>query len=209
MARRNQTVRCKHHMIYIFAQANFNGHEATRRYLQLYPNRRQPNHKLFRNIYNRLGETGSFRPKSNHGTPKTVKNHILMTSTFTRRRVFNWRNNHLRDSENPQTHEFKVNIWYGVICNFTIGPFEEPPNLTGPQYLNFLRHHSNELLEDVPLVLRENMWFVHDRAPPQHFALPVRQYLHEYFPHRWIGRGRRRQFSSGVEIDNTRSRAYI
>ncbi|KAJ8935670.1 hypothetical protein NQ318_012832 [Aromia moschata] len=32
----------------------------------------QPNHKLFRNIYNRLGETGSFRPKSNHGTSKTI-----------------------------------------------------------------------------------------------------------------------------------------
>ncbi|KAJ8944290.1 hypothetical protein NQ318_009668 [Aromia moschata] len=51
-------------MICIFAQANFNGHEAAPKYLQLYPRRRQPNHKLFRNLYNRLGETGSFRSKS-------------------------------------------------------------------------------------------------------------------------------------------------
>ncbi|KAJ8937033.1 hypothetical protein NQ318_010673 [Aromia moschata] len=29
---------------------------------------------------------------------------------------------------------------------------------------------------------------MHDGAPP-HFALPVRQYLHEHFRHRWIGRG--------------------
>ncbi|KAJ8945327.1 hypothetical protein NQ318_009722 [Aromia moschata] len=52
--------------------ANFNGHEAVQRYLQLYPNKRQPNHKLFRNLYNRLGETGSIRPKCNHGTPKNI-----------------------------------------------------------------------------------------------------------------------------------------
>ncbi|KAJ8943655.1 hypothetical protein NQ318_005657 [Aromia moschata] len=32
----------------------FNGHETAQRYLQLYPNRRQSNHKLFRNLYNRL-----------------------------------------------------------------------------------------------------------------------------------------------------------
>ncbi|KAJ8957246.1 hypothetical protein NQ318_007810 [Aromia moschata] len=34
--------------------------------------RRQPNLKLFRNLYNRLGQTGSFGPKNNHGTPKTI-----------------------------------------------------------------------------------------------------------------------------------------
>ncbi|KAJ8940283.1 hypothetical protein NQ318_007654, partial [Aromia moschata] len=28
--------------------------------------------KLLRNLYNRLGETGSFPPKSNHSTPKTI-----------------------------------------------------------------------------------------------------------------------------------------
>ncbi|KAJ8945909.1 hypothetical protein NQ318_002916 [Aromia moschata] len=37
-----------------------------------YPNRRQPNHKFCRNLYYRLGGTGSFPPKSNHGTPKTI-----------------------------------------------------------------------------------------------------------------------------------------
>ncbi|KAJ8945848.1 hypothetical protein NQ318_009589 [Aromia moschata] len=37
-----------------------------------YLNRRQSNHKLFRIFYNRLGETGSFQPKSKPGTPKTI-----------------------------------------------------------------------------------------------------------------------------------------
>ncbi|KAJ8962739.1 hypothetical protein NQ318_001137 [Aromia moschata] len=106
--------------------------------------------------------------------------------------VFNCRNNHLWDSENLHAvkerhfqHEFKVNISCGVISNFVTGPFELPPNLTGPRYLNFPQHNLNELLKDVPLALRENM---HDGVPP-HVALPVRQYLHEHFPHRWIGRG--------------------
>ncbi|XP_023310007.1 uncharacterized protein LOC111691430 [Anoplophora glabripennis] len=190
-------------MICVFAQANFNGHAAARRYEHMYPNRLQPNYKLFRNLYNRLGESGSFRPKSNHGTPKSITvdeeeeilirvsensgmstrrlsaatgvsqssicrilkkemlhpyhytpvqqllpqdlparlqfaqfvqnmqmenpdflNRILFTdeATFTRRGVFNWKNNHLWDSENPHAvkekhfqHEFKVNIWCGLI----------------------------------------------------------------------------------------------
>ncbi|KAJ8938969.1 hypothetical protein NQ318_005210 [Aromia moschata] len=59
------------YMICNFAQAN-NGHEAARRYLQVLPKKKQPNHKLCRNLYNHLGETGSFPSKSNYGTPKTI-----------------------------------------------------------------------------------------------------------------------------------------
>lgn len=263
-------------MICVFAQTNFSGLAAARRYLQLYPNRRQPNHKLFRNLYNRLGETGSFRTQRHNSATKTISveqeeevlvrisenpdmstrrlraatgirqpsiwrilhkeklhpyhftpvqnllpqdlparlrfaqflhdkqnadrnflDKILFTdeATFTRRGVFNRRNNHLWDSENPHAirerhfqHEFKINIWCGVISDFFIGPFELPPNLNGPLYLNFLEQNLNELLEDVPLDLRQNMWFLQDGATP-HFFLPVREYLNDNFPHRWIGRG--------------------
>lgn len=263
-------------MVCVFAQTDFNGLAASRRYLELYPNRRQPNHKLFRNLYNRLGETGCFRPKRHNGALKTISveqeeevlvrvtenqgvstrrlsaatgisqtsinrilrkeklypyhftpvqnllpqdpaarlrfsqflqtkqnedrnflDKILFTdeATFTRRGVFNWRNNHLWDSENPHAirerhfqHEFKINIWCGMISDFFIGPFVLPPNLNGQLYLDFLEQNLNELLEDVPLELRQNMWFMHDGAPP-HFALPVRDYLNEQFPHRWFGRG--------------------
>ncbi|KZC07933.1 hypothetical protein WN55_10079 [Dufourea novaeangliae] len=37
----------------------------------------------------------------------------------------------------------------------------------------------NTLLEDVPLPIRRNMWFMHDGAPPHYFA--VREHLNEYF----------------------------
>lgn len=33
-------------------------------YLTLFPNRKQSNHKTFRSLYGRLGETGSFHPKN-------------------------------------------------------------------------------------------------------------------------------------------------
>lgn len=263
-------------MICVFAQENFNGLASARRYLELYPNRRQPNHKLFRNLYNRLGETGSFRPKCENSAPKSIsveqedevlvrvtenpgistrrlstatrisqsaiwrilkkeklypfhlnpvqnllpqdpparlrfanflqeqitndptfleKNLFTDEATFTRRGVFNWHNNHLWDYENPHgvkartfQHEFKVNVWCGVIGNFLIGPFELPSNLNNQLYLNFLQQNLPGLLEEVPLYLRRDMWFLHDGAPP-HFSRPVRAYLDAVFPNHWIGRG--------------------
>ncbi|KAJ8959825.1 hypothetical protein NQ318_011558 [Aromia moschata] len=45
-----------------------------------------------------------------------------------------------------------------------------------------------DLFDDLPLNLRNQMYFMHDGAPP-HFARIVREYLHEQFPGRWIGRG--------------------
>ena len=64
-----------------------------------------------------------------------------------------------------------MNIWCGVIPGYFSGPFELPSNLNGPIYLNFLEEHFNELLEDVPLVIRQNMWFMQDEAQPQYSLL--------------------------------------
>ncbi|KAJ8945162.1 hypothetical protein NQ318_001627 [Aromia moschata] len=46
----------------------------------------------------------------------------------------------------------------------------------------------SDLFDDLPLNLRNQMYFMHDGAPP-HFARIVREYLNEQFPGRWIGRG--------------------
>jgi predicted metalloprotease len=59
-------------MVCVYAQEEFCGRAAARRYMEFYPNRRQPNHKLFQNLYDRMGETGSFRPKRVSGRPKVV-----------------------------------------------------------------------------------------------------------------------------------------
>ena len=44
------------------------------------------------------------------------------------------------------------------------------------------------MLENVPLQVRQRLWFQHGGAPA-HFALNVREYLNNVFPNRWIGRG--------------------
>jgi hypothetical protein len=264
-------------MVCVYAQENFNGSSSHRRYLEMYPNRRQPDRKLFKSLYDRLGETGTFRPKRDSvGRPKSIAidqeeeilvrvaenpeissrrmalstgvskssvlrifhreklhpyhftpvqnllaadfparlqfarffqaqqnaeqiflNKILFTdeATFTRRGVFNFRNKHTWDTENPFLvterhfqHEFKINIWCGIVGNYVLGPCELPPNLNGASYLNFLRYQMVDLFDDVSLNFRQNMYFMQDGAPA-HFSLEVRNYLDNNFPGRWIGRG--------------------
>jgi len=44
-----------------------------------------------------------------------------------------------------------------------------------------------ELLENVPLAIRRNMWYMHD-GPLAHFSVNVRRWLkNNNFPKRWIG----------------------
>lgn len=122
---------------------------------------------------------------------------ILFTdeSCFTRRGMTNLHNEHIYADENPHAikgrhyqREFKINVWVGIIGNFMVGPFRLPDRLDGASYLRFLQEILPELLEDLPLNLRLNMFFMHDGAPP-HFARAVREYLNEQFAGRWIGRG--------------------
>ena len=54
-------------------------------------------------------------------------------------------------------------------------------------YIIFIRDILPEMLENVPLQVRQWLWFPHDGAPA-HFALDVREYLNNVFSNRWIGR---------------------
>ncbi|GBP60453.1 hypothetical protein EVAR_37489_1 [Eumeta japonica] len=54
-------------------------------------------------------------------------------------------------------------------------------------YLNFLQNDLPELLEDVPLSDVQNMWFK-NYGCPAHYIRPIREYLNEEYPERWIGR---------------------
>lgn len=263
-------------MICVYAQENYNGRAAVRRYAELYPNRMVPNRRIFQRLFTQLGETGSFYVKNRGGRPKTIPveqedeilvrvaenpristrrlqnitnvgkstisrilrreklypyhftpvqnllpndsaarlefsqfllgkqnddnmflNKILFTdeATFTRRGVFNWRNNHYYSIDNPHVtkerhfqHEFSVNVWCGIIGDNLIGPFELPQRLNGQEYLHFLETDLPDLLDEIPLDLRADMWFMQDGAPP-HFPIAVRNHLNGVFPHRWIGRG--------------------
>lgn len=124
-------------------------------------------------------------------------NTILFTdeACFTRRGVTNFHNEHVYAVENPHAikinhfqHEFKLNVWIGIIGNFIVGPVILPQRLTGNIYLQFLQNTLPDLLDDLPIQLRINMWYMHDGAPP-HFSVNVRNYLNQVYPNKWIGRG--------------------
>lgn len=122
---------------------------------------------------------------------------ILFTdeATFTREGIFNAHNLHVWSEENPYAirqqryqQRFSINVWAGIVNDFFIGPYLLPTRLNGESYGIFLEQVLPELLQDVPIVIRNRMWFQHDGAPA-HFSTDVRTYLDATFGARWIGRG--------------------
>lgn len=123
--------------------------------------------------------------------------YVLFTdeAVFTKEGIFNSHNSHVWAEENPHgvhirgyQHRFSVNMWAGIVGERLIGPIMLPPRLTGTNYLDFLRNVLPELFHDLPLNVRQNLWFQHDGAPA-HFSLLVREHLNENFRGCWIGRG--------------------
>ncbi|XP_066582721.1 uncharacterized protein [Prorops nasuta] len=90
---------------------------------------------------------------------------------FDKNGVINMRNDHHWAESNPH-----------------IGPCILPSRLTGDIYAEFLENQLPDLLEDVPLEIRQKMWFQHDGAAP-HNAATAKGVLHRKFPGKWIGRG--------------------
>ena len=122
-------------------------------------------------------------------------NYFTDEASFTRDGINNSRNSHTWSHDNP--HEtsvtkfqriFSVNVWCGLLDNKLIGPFVFDNNLTGNTYEVFLRNELPGFLEDIPLMIRSQMYFQHDGAPP-HYIRHVGEYLNESFPTRWLGRG--------------------
>ena len=111
--------------------------------------------------------------------------HMLFTDDayFTHDRYFNSRNSHIWDYENPhaiavRNHQqrFAVNMWAGIVGIHLLGPVILPARLTGAAYLQFLQTALPDLLDNVPLAVRSNLWFQHDGAPA-HFSIDARAQL--------------------------------
>lgn len=81
----------------------------------------------------------------------------------------------------------KVNVWAGIRNGTIIGPFRIDGNLNGPNYLDMLRNTIIPALQQATGENFNNIQFQQDGAPP-HWTVPVREYLNEVFPNRWIGR---------------------
>lgn len=122
---------------------------------------------------------------------------ILFTdeACFTRRGVTNLHNQHEYADVNPHSvaprhfqHEFKINVWIGIIDRYLIGPVILPNRLNGETYLEFLQNQLPSLFDEVPIQIRLEHWFMHDGAPP-HFSIAVRDFLNHQYQNKWIGRG--------------------
>lgn len=132
-------------------------------------------------ILNRIYEDGDFLRS------------VLWTdeSMFTRDGVLNIHNFYHWADENPHAireyghqRKFSVNVWLGIINHQVVGPIYLPNRLDANGYFNVLE----QVIDEMPLNIRRNMFYMHDGAPA-HFARNVREWLDEHFPNRWIGRG--------------------
>jgi hypothetical protein len=95
-------------------------------------------------------------------------------------------------AENPHwyaeepLHSPRVTVWMGISHYGTIGPFFFTETINGQRYLAMLQQQVIPALQLFPSF--EHLVFMQDGAPP-HWARPVRQFLDNTFPMRWMGRG--------------------
>lgn len=76
-------------------------------------------------------------------------------------------------------------MWCGLLGDNLIGPNFYDGTLNGRRYSDFLTLLPM-MLEDIPLLLRQNLFFQQDGSPA-HNAIMVRQQLNEMFGNRWMG----------------------
>lgn len=116
---------------------------------------------------------------------------ILWTdeSTFTNSGIFNRKNKHFYATDNPHLIQevrpqirFSINLWCGILNNKIIGPIFIDGNLNQHNYLQLLE----DMLDNLPLGDRRNIYFMQDGCGPHNAAL-IRNYLNERFPRRWFG----------------------
>jgi hypothetical protein len=114
---------------------------------------------------------------------------------FTSEDVFNVHNSCLWARDNPHAIRergyrvrFSFSVWDGIVGDIVVAPYLLPDSLTVQRYCDFLETVLPGLLENVPLAVRQRLWFQHDGAPA-HYEEDVRQWLNATFPGRWIRRG--------------------
>lgn len=124
--------------------------------------------------------------------------------TFYLNGFVNKHNNRYWSDENPHIfteghtqYPQKINVWAGVLGDQVIGPVFIEGNLNGENYLNMLEDTINPLITEAVenqldadgnrFIDEEQLYFQQDGAPP-HYVLPVREWLNDVFPNRWIGR---------------------
>lgn len=80
------------------------------------------------------------------------------------------------------------NSWTGLIGDKLIGPYVIPQHQNSHSYLRFLRDQLAVFLQDVPLVARTDMWYIHGGVPARFSGLARKCHISTYHNH-WIGPG--------------------
>jgi len=169
---------CDMHFVYGFCDGN--ARAAVEEYHRRFPDRRIPSRSVFMRIHQTLRDTGSLPSHWIKAHPELLS--VILFSdeaSFTRDGVNNLRNVHTWSHDNAHEtsvtnfqRRFTVNVWCGVLGNKLIGPFVFDNSLTGNAYEVFLWNELQGLLEDIPLMIRSQMYFQHDGAPP-HYTRPT------------------------------------
>lgn len=107
----------------------------------------------------------------------------------------NLHNAHYYAEQNPHwqrdhrtQRRWSINVWAAIIGDHVVGPIFYNQNLNGQLYLDILQNQLPPLLEDMPLILRRDMWFHQDGAPAHRVRL-VKNFLNNRYRNRWIGIG--------------------
>ncbi|KZC12298.1 hypothetical protein WN55_04088 [Dufourea novaeangliae] len=82
---------------------------------------------------------------------------------------------------------WSVNVWSGVLNGEIIGPYFIDSTLNTSRYKHILTEILPHLLENIPLHIRQTMWFQQDGCLA-HSARIITQFLNVTFGDRWIGR---------------------
>lgn len=123
-----------------------------------------------------------------HLAPNFVST-ILFTdeSRFTNNGMFNRNNTRYWSRENENLiiegnfqERFGVNVWAGIVGEHLVGPILFEGHLNGNRYLDFLQNDIEGHIQNLPLNLQENLYFMQDGAPP-HNARQVTDYLENRF----------------------------
>jgi hypothetical protein len=113
-----------------------------------------------------------------HISDVTLVTRLLATEEagFMRDGIFYFHNSHLWAENNPHARHFanhqchfSINVWAGIIRDDLLGPLRIQGRLTGASYLHLLQDELCLLLENNDLQRCQQMWLLHDGAPP-HFS---------------------------------------
>lgn len=110
-------------------------------------------------------------------------------ATFHSNGSLNRHNSHYWSPVNPHwyrevlnQHRWSLHVWAGIVNGSMIGPHFFERTINGMMYLDFLQNHLPGYLEDIPLDVRQRMWFQQDGAPAHHAGIVttfLRQKYHE------------------------------